>query len=85
MDTKVKSKAGRPPIDLKYDEAQAAYWNQREKFEEAGEGHQPTQDDFCAFLASMGKPISTTTLQKHIRAWRKEGLLWPPPLPETET
>lgn len=70
---------GRPKIDVHPDLIRATYWDMRDDAAGTPDDHDPTQEDVCDRLTSLGHRISPKTLRKRLL---DAGLIqWPPPRP----
>ncbi len=75
-------RGGRRPIPFEYETAQRQWWEMVDEYGEREEPRQPSQRDFCDWLAPKGVPIGERSLRTHIGRWRAQGLPWPPPRPD---
>lgn len=72
---------GRRRIELEYETVQRMWWELVEAYEKLGEPRDPAQADLCDRLTADGLRIKKRTLQSRIDEWRREGKIWPPPMP----
>ncbi|MDQ3696084.1 MAG: hypothetical protein M3464_21065 [Chloroflexota bacterium] len=70
---------GRPKVVVPSDLIRATYWEMRDDAAGTPDDHDPTQEDVCDRLTSLGHRISPKTLRKGLRS---DGFTrWPPPRP----
>ncbi len=72
---------GRPRSEVTYEQAQAAYWDCHDAFEEHGESRRPSQADVLDRMAIDGLVVGKTKFGELVKEWRSSGQAWPPPRP----